>query len=492
MLFNSLGYLFFLLVAFSVTLVTPRRYRYVWWGVMSVLFYSMWRWEFTFLVVLNSVFDYTCSRAIHATSHRRWRRFWLVLDLMLNFGMLVGFKYTYFLYHQAWRVSQFAGWSALSSPTLPVNIILPLGISFYTFQTVSYTIDVYRGIAVPERNYFLYLTYVNFWPQLIAGPILRSGEMLKQLRMPRAICTDDVTVGLRRILIGLGRKVLIADALAPYVERAYDMAGTPGYTALDAWCAAILFAFQIYCDFAGYSDIAIGTARLFGVRFPENFDWPYLAVSPRDQWKRWHISLSSWVRDYLYYPLTGRQLHSSHSRGGIAVAARAAESGSVRRTFALFLTWFLMGLWHGAGWTFAAWGLYQAVVLYFFRKIPLLRRLPEARPRTACALTFAIWSAGLIPFRAQSMSLTLRIFLLIANPLEYCFFLRPPALGLMPYVLCVVLLVGMVAARRLYQWVERERSSVGPLVLRVLAYGTVVTGLILRLRPIEQFIYFQF
>jgi D-alanyl-lipoteichoic acid acyltransferase DltB (MBOAT superfamily) len=488
MLFNSLGYLLFLLVAFVVTVITPRRYRYVWWGVMSVLFYSMWRWEFTFLLVLNSLFDYCFSRAIASTQRTGWRRLWLVLDLILNFGMLIGFKYSYFLYHQAWRVGQWTGWPPLASPTLPLDIILPLGISFYTFQTVSYTIDVYRGITVPVRNFWLYLTYVNYWPQLIAGPILRADEVLQQLRMPRAIRSGDVAAGVRRILIGIGRKVLIADLLAPMVERAFDMARQPGFSALDAWSAAILFGFQIYADFAGYSDIALGTARMFGIRFPENFNWPYMALSPRDFWKRWHISLSSWVRDYLYLPLMGRSAETSHSTGGIGLAAGGAEGEGGRRTIALFLTWFLMGLWHGAGWTFAVWGVYHATAIYVFRRVAVLRRLPESNPRLAWLVTLAVAMASWIPFRAQSMSLTLHLFKLLTNPLAY---LRTPMLGVGTLSVVVAMVGGMMLLQRVQQRMgNRHDAAYG--LLRMLAYAGLATALILRLRPVEQFIYFQF
>ena len=273
-------------------------------------------------------------------------------------GLLFYFKYLAFFAQGANEIAELAG---LDFSLPPLSIILPLGISFYTFQTISYTIDVYRGFIKPERNFILYSSFVVYFPQLVAGPILRAAELVDQLSRRPPFDPEDLVIGLRRIAYGLFLKVALADNIGPLVDAGF---AEPAATlrALDVWTLSFLFGFQIYFDFSAYSHIALGSARLMGIHFPENFNFPYLASSPRDFWQRWHISLSSWIRDYLYLPLMGAQVHD-RSTGGLPTV-ESGRSGFTR-TRALFLTWGIMGLWHGANWTFVIWGLYHATLVYF-------------------------------------------------------------------------------------------------------------------------------
>ncbi len=246
------------------------------------------------------------------------------------------------------------------------SITLPLGFSFYTFLSISYTIDVYRKEFEPQRDFLIYLTYVFFWPHMIAGPILRVRELIPQLKTLRPPRGNELAVGIRQIINGLFLKVCLADQIAPFVDDAFLLPPSQ-LGGIDVWVMAFGFGFQIYIDFAGYSMIA-GSASLLSVTFPNNFNWPYLATSPREFWRRWHITLSSWIRDYLYLPLSGLQ-QRGHSGGCIDIQFASSRRRWLRPTVALFLTWFTMGLWHGASWTFALWGVWHATFIYLYRQI---------------------------------------------------------------------------------------------------------------------------
>jgi D-alanyl-lipoteichoic acid acyltransferase DltB (MBOAT superfamily) len=368
------------------------------------------------------------------------------------------------------------------------NIILPLGISFYTFQTISYTVDVYRRLIRPERDFVLYACYVTFFPQLVAGPILRAREVIGQLNARPAFSLSDFSVGIRRVLFGLFLKVVLADNLAPLVDAGYAEP-TSALGALDVWTLAFLFGFQIYFDFSAYSHIALGSARLMGIHFPENFNFPYLATSPRDFWKRWHISLSSWIRDYLYLPLMGEAVRDD-STGGLAQVVD--DQRERRRVRSLFLTWAIMGLWHGANWTFVLWGVYHAVLVYLQRVIG--PRLPDFPARTAAIggwlITLPLAMLGWIPFRAQSVGDALDLMSKVVMPTQYF------SLGLREnnYLVAALLLAAIVATRSfrdvVQPWLMRR-----PLVwtaTQASGYAVLVALVFVFLRPINQFIYFQF
>jgi D-alanyl-lipoteichoic acid acyltransferase DltB (MBOAT superfamily) len=491
MLFNSWGYVFLMLLAVPLHWALPNnRWRQPVLCVLSLAFYAMWRWDFTLLVVFSAVVDYVCSLFIGATQDPRRRKAWLLVSLVINFSLLIGFKYTYFLWD---NVRVLAGAAGLELPPLQdmgVDILLPLGISFYTFQTVSYTVDCYRGVIRPTKDFVLFLTYVMFWPQLIAGPVLRADEVIPGLLRERRWNAAWGAEGVALVVAGLFKKVVLADNLSPLVDEAFALpAGA--LTAPDTWVANALFGFQIYFDFSGYSDIAIGSALLLGLRFPDNFDWPYMARSPREFWARWHISLSSWIRDYLYLPLTGERFQT-HSTGGIAVAAgtpsRASES---RRNGALLLTWFIMGLWHGAAWTFALWGLYHATLILLYRLVKPLRELPERFPVLAWLVMLPLAMAGWIAFRAQDMSQALAMFGRILTPSAYT--LRGRGVDMYAYFWAAAITAGMTAL-----WLLRRRArdaqDSAPVPRPVLAVSLAVMtfAVLLCMRQVKQFIYFQF
>ena len=301
MLFNTLSYVVFLALVVTAYWLIPRNARMYLLLAASLVFYALWRVEFVFLIAFSAFIDYYFSLKIHAEQRARWRTVWMVTSLSINLALLVYFKYTYFIVDNIRLVGDLTGNDWRFDPG---RIILPLGISFYTFLSISYTLDVYRRLFEPVRSFSLYLTYVMFWPHMIAGPILRAHELIPQIVRPAPLHRDRFADGVRKILFGLFLKVGLADQIAPLVDTAFA-ADPAKLSALDVWTMSFAFGFQIYFDFAGYSMIAIGSARLLGVRFPENFNWPYLAASPREFWKRWHITLSSWIRDYLYLPLSG-------------------------------------------------------------------------------------------------------------------------------------------------------------------------------------------
>jgi D-alanyl-lipoteichoic acid acyltransferase DltB (MBOAT superfamily) len=484
MLFNSWGYVLLMLLAVPLHWLLPgNRTRTPLLCAVSLLFYCMWRWEFSVLVLASALTDYTCALRMAATDNRKRRRAWLSLSLFVNFGLLIAFKYTYFIWD---NVRLIGGDGVPELADLGVRIILPLGISFYTFQTVSYSIDVYRRVIQPTRDFVTFLTYVTFWPQLIAGPVLRASEVVPQLKAHRRFDVNMLCGGLVLVVTGLFKKVVIADNISGMVDEAFAM-NVASLTAPDVWVANFLFGFQIYFDFAGYSDIAIGSAMMLGMYFPKNFNWPYMARSPRDFWSRWHISLSSWIRDYLYLPLTGERF-KTHSVGGIS---EAATKGGSRRNGALLLTWFIMGLWHGAAWTFALWGMYHAALILLYRTFKPLRVLPDRRPMLSWLIMLPLAMAGWIAFRATSMPQALSMFARIFDPTAYT--LSGRAVDMYAYFWAGAITLGMTIAFGVQRSLER---SPAPRALALPAMGlmlaTMVCCVLICMRTVQQFIYFQF
>lgn len=330
MLFNSLDYFLFLPIVLALYFVLPLRGRQVLLVLASLYFYAAWRWPYVSLLMLSAVVDYTVARLIDRAESRSTQGWLLATSIVFNLGVLAFFKYTTFAFD---TLDMFS----LRPSGLPsFDLLLPMGISFYTFQTMSYTIDVYRGRMKAERDFLKVLLYVSFFPQLVAGPIERATHLLPQFDVLHRFDWHNLMVGGRRVLIGLTKKVLIADNLARVVNQVYASPEQMGVGALllGTWA----FAFQILCDFSGYSDIAIGTARMMGIDVMENFDNPYSSRSVQEFWRRWHISLSSWLRDYLYIPLGGNR------------------KGPVRTYVNLIITMLLGGLWHGSSWNFVIWG----------------------------------------------------------------------------------------------------------------------------------------
>jgi len=483
MLFNTLSYIVFLLVA--VPLFWALRPAYRSWLVLaaSLLFYGLWRVEFVALIAFSAFVDYCLALKIHREERAARRKFWLVLSLSTNVALLGYFKYTYFV------LGNIAGAGALLGQDWrldPGMIILPLGISFYTFLSISYTVDVYRGFFVPIRNFATYLNYVMFWPHMIAGPILRAHDLIPQLVRASRFSAGDLVLGVRTILFGLFLKVGLADQMAPYINEAFR-ADPALISALDVWTMAFAFGLQIYFDFAGYSMVAIGSARLLGIHFPENFNWPYLAQSPRDFWRRWHITLSSWIRDYLYLPLSGVRPRDESS-GGLEV--QVLKPGSARLTLALFLTWFLMGLWHGAAWTFVLWGVWHATFVWLYRLAePQLAPVPSmVRAVGGWAITLAIGMLAWIPFRAGSVDGALGLLARIFDMRAYGYLTFQENF----YLIVAVVFAGMLLLHFAVKTLSQTRWPVVKPLAETAAIAAAAFVVFIFLRPVEQFIYFQF
>jgi len=338
--FNSFDFLFFLFAFMCIWPAARHTPRSRWWvlTVSSFVFYGWWDWRFCFLLATNGLIDFVAAQRI--VDRPAQRRGWLVASIAANLGTLAFFKYLNFGLAQLDTVLAVFG----VQPLPVLHVILPVGISFYTFQSMSYTIDVYRGSLRPTRNLAHFFAYLAMFPQLVAGPIVRASDLLPQLENPGKFDAVARLDGLSLIAFGMFKKVVIADNVALAVNAAFDHHDA-GAGALFWWVASGLFGIQIYCDFSGYSDIAIGIARWMGYRFPENFRHPYTAHGFRDFWGRWHISLSTWFRDYLYIPLGGNRVSPT------------------RQHVNLWITMLVSGVWHGANWTFLVWGAIHAAYL---------------------------------------------------------------------------------------------------------------------------------
>ena len=347
MLFNSFEYLLFLPTVFLLywfVFNKQIKLQNLLLLAVSYVFYGWWDWRFLSLIVFSSIIDFYCGIYINKSKSEQLKKRWLILSMLVNLGFLGVFKYFNFFSKSLEEALHSVGYQI---DTLTLNIILPVGISFYTFQTMSYTIDVYRNKLKPTKDSVAFFAFVSFFPQLVAGPIERATNLLPQFYKKRTLDYNQATDGLRQILWGLFKKIVIADNCAIIVNQIFD--NYTDYNASTLIIGAIFFAFQIYGDFSGYSDIAIGTSRLFGFNLMQNFAFPYFSRDIAEFWRRWHISLSTWFRDYVYIPLGG-------SRGGISM--------KIRNTFIIFI---VSGFWHGANWTFIIWGALNAI--YF---LPLL------------------------------------------------------------------------------------------------------------------------
>jgi alginate O-acetyltransferase complex protein AlgI len=489
MIFNSVTFLLFLTVVVTLYWLLPKTARRTMLFAGSLIFYGFWRVEFTLLLLLAAVVDYYCSIEIEKRTDPKNRLNFLIISLIINLGLLFYFKYLMFVLGSAAAFLSFFGWQV----EIPYwNIILPLGISFYTFETVSYTVDVYRGHIKAERNFLTYATFLLYFPHLIAGPILRASDILHQLEERQKFRLDYITKGLDRVLTGLFLKVVLADNIAPIVDEAFGQ-NLAAYSAIDVLTLAFLFGFQIYFDFSGYSHIAIGCAQMMGIHFPENFNFPYAATSFKDFWKRWHISLSSWIRDYLYLPLMGSKVVNNASVG--IGNSLNEERGAPRRNrdLVLFLTWGIMGFWHGANWTFLVWGLYHASLIFLERNIQKWKWNPlhgKSYPVLGWMITLPFAMLGWIPFRAQTVQDTWLLWGKLFHASQYTY------LGLHEnkYIVAALLMMLFMFAYLAQQYLTPRlaKQPVLNAVCKTLRYGVAITLVFTFLRPISQFIYFQF
>lgn len=385
MLFNSIDFLIFFPTVFVLywSLNNNLTIQNILLLVASYIFYAWWDWRFLSLIIISSIIDYTAGLKIHKAENEKKRKLWLIISLVANLGFLSIFKYYNFFADSFVQAVSIFGWQPND---LTLDIILPVGISFYTFQTLSYTIDIFRKDFEPTKSILSFFTYIAFFPQLVAGPIERASNLLPQIEKKRIFKKDWFNEGLVQILVGLFRKIVIADTLAIYVDTVYS--DTSLYNSSTILLATIFYAFQIYFDFAGYSDIAIGTAKLMGFKFNQNFNLPYFSKSLTEFWRKWHMSLSYWLRDYLYISLGG-------NRKGIKITYRN-----------LMLTMLLGGLWHGSSWNFIIWGGIHGLVLgieKFLKSNPKFQFLDKLKV-LGRPVTFGVVILAWVFFRAQTFN----------------------------------------------------------------------------------------
>ncbi|MFM9987024.1 MBOAT family O-acyltransferase [Flavobacterium sp.] len=478
MLFNSINFAIFLPIVFILYwFVTNKSLK--WQNalllVSSYFFYACWDWRFLFLLIFSTFLDYYTGIKMSDANNQKSKKFWFWLSISINLGFLAIFKYYNFF------ATSFA--EAISNFGLQINpwtlkVILPVGISFYTFHGLSYVIDIYNNKIKAEKKFIDYSVFVSFFPLLVAGPIERATHLLPQIQKKRIFNYTVAVDGLRQILWGLFKKIVIADQCAKYANLIFNNSGE--YSGSTLVLGAIFFTFQIYGDFSGYSDIAIGTAKLFGIDLLRNFAFPYFSRDIAEFWRRWHISLSTWFRDYLYIPLGG-------SKGGTWI--------KVRNTFIIFI---VSGFWHGANWTFIIWGFLNA--LYIMPSIIFKtnrtnldivaqgKYLPSVKDLISISITFSLTVFAWIFFRAEDLSHAINY---ISGIFSQSLFSKPT---LFPKMLFLLLFVFMTI-----EWLGREKQFaianlglkwVTP--LRWLFYFIIVASIFYFYRKEQQFIYFQF
>ena len=480
MLFNTIQYAAFFAVAFvgSWALARVSRWaRIILLLAMSYGFYAAWDWRYLPLIFGSSTVDFFLARLIGAEERPKRRKLLLIVTVVLNLGFLGFFKYWNFaLDNVYWLRSELTGLSAVS-PDQALRVLLPpVGISFFTFESMSYVVDVYRRELKPHRSYFRYLLFVSFFPHLVAGPIVRPKDLLPQLEAPPSLSREDGSEGLWLIALGLLKKILISDYLSVnLVDRVFER--PENFSALEVLCGVYGYAVQIYCDFSGYTDIAIGSALLLGIRFPTNFNSPYKAHNLADFWRRWHISLSTWLRDYLYIPLGGN---------------RGSELLTYRN---LLITMVLGGLWHGASWTFVFWGFLHGVGLAVTRAWQRARGTAAKDPRTvglgwrvlAVLATFHYVCFAWIFFRAPTFDRAEVMLKQMATLTTYRPNLPPPVIG--------ILVLGFVSHFFPDRWFEAARIGFSRLPAPV--QGALLFGVAVILHEVAgtaavPFVYFQF
>jgi alginate O-acetyltransferase complex protein AlgI len=462
LLFNSLDFVFFYTVVFGAYALFHRHWtlRKGLLLLASYWFYMAWNPPYVLLLIFSTLLDFVAGRRIARSDAASVRRFWLVASCTGNLGVLVFFKYSDFLLSNFWVLTA----SPFHYPEFVRGLVLPLGISFYTFQSLSYTIDVYRNRRVATDDLLDFAVYVSFFPQLVAGPILRAGTFLPQLARNHSASSEEILSGLNQVARGFAKKLLGADLLAEYVDLVYAAPGDFG--AVNHLLAIYAYAFQIYFDFSGYSDIAIGTARTLGFRVPENFRLPYLARGPADFWTRWHISLSTWLRDYLYIPLGGSRI----------------SRGNTYRN--LGITMLLGGMWHGAAWGFVLWGVFHGAWLAIHRALFRDRGGFRVPPLLSVLVTFHLVCFGWVLFRAPSLADALTVYRAFAD-------FATPVHRVSPLILAIIatgFLSHVLGASERFAKAWKEMA-----VDAQVAYWLLVSvGIFFLSSHTEKFIYFQF
>ena len=482
MLFNSINFILFLPIVFILYWFATKRdlrVQNILLLVSSYFFYACWDWRFMFLLIFSTLLDYYTGIKIYEASNQRKKAFWLWLSVSINLGFLGVFKYYNFF---AESFADGLSLLGLKANLGSLQIILPVGISFYTFHGLSYVIDLYKNRIKPEKNFVNYSVFVSFFPLLVAGPIERATHLLPQILKKREFDYSKAVVGLRQILWGLFKKIVIADNCAEFANIIFN--NSSDYSGSTHVLGALFFTIQIYCDFSGYSDIALGTARLFGIDLLRNFAFPYFSRDIAEFWRRWHISLSSWFKDYLYIPLGG-------SKGGMWM--------KIRNTFIIFL---VSGFWHGANWTFIVWGFLNALyimpsIIFNTNRVNLDivakgKYLPSIKEFLSIGITFSLTVLAWIFFRATSVT---HAFSYLSEIFSSSLFTIPsfPGIGrAIPIVAMTIMFI-------IVEWLGREQQfaieNLGKKLVRPIRwvfYYSIIIAIFYFTGKEQQFIYFQF
>ncbi len=482
MLFNSLSFAFFFPIVFILYWYLNKKNNLIFQNlfllVASYFFYACWNLSFMFLLIFSTLLDYYTGIKIHDESNIRKKKIWLWVSIGINLGFLGIFKYyNFFAISFAELLSHFG----IKLDLWTLNVILPVGISFYTFHGLSYVIDIYKKKINPERNFINYSVFVSFFPLLVAGPIERATHLLPQILKKRSFNYKNAVNGLRQILWGLFKKIVIADNCAEFANKIFN--NYTEYSGSTLVLGAIYFAFQIYCDFSGYSDIALGIARLLGFDLLKNFSFPYFSRDIAEFWRRWHISLSSWFKDYIYIPMGG-------SRGSLK-----------RKLLNIFVIFIISGFWHGANWTFIVWGALNA--LYFLPLFILKKNrintniiaqgnyLPSIKETIQMIITFSLSVFAWIFFRAENIT---HAFNYIKKIFSHSLFIFPDLFGVRNYISLILLGIFLII-----EWIGREQNYAiesfalkWKKIYRYLFYYFLILIIIFMGGKDQNFIYFQF
>jgi D-alanyl-lipoteichoic acid acyltransferase DltB (MBOAT superfamily) len=479
MIFNSLEYMFFLPIVFIIYWLLNNgklQYQNLFLLAVSYFFYSCWDWRFLFLLIFSTALDYFTGIKMHESKTEKIKKFWFWTSIIINLGFLGVFKYYNFFAESFAQALSNIGFQA---NFWTIQVILPIGISFYTFHGLSYVIDIYKGRIVPEKNIVSYSLFVSYFPLLVAGPIERATHLLPQIKKKRVFNYTQAVDGLRQILWGLFKKMVIADNCAEYANLMFNNADQHNGSSLIL--GAVFFAFQIYGDFSGYSDIALGTSKLLGIDLLKNFNYPYFSRDIAEFWRRWHISLSSWFKDYLYIPLGG-------SNGSMWM--------KVRNTFIIFI---VSGFWHGANWTFIAWGLLNALFIMpsiIFKtnrnNIEIVAKnkfFPSLKEAFQIITTFGLATFAWIFFRSDNLQKAFAYISKIFSSSSLHLPSRKPNVEIMALLIVFIFI----------EWLGKENdfglqkiAFKQPQFLRWILYIVLVIIVLLFAGKEQVFIYFQF
>lgn len=478
MLFNSLIFAIFLPIVFAVYWAIPHRFRWPVLLVASYYFYMSYNPKYVVLILLTTGVSYLCALGLEKTDNVRKRKLILAASMVVCLGILFVFKYFNFVSFSLARAL-----SRIAIPLKPITLklMLPVGISFYTFQTMGYVIDVYRGDVKAEKNFGTYATFVSFFPQLVAGPIERTGNLMSQIKGKHEFDYNQAMYGVKQMIWGFFKKIVIADMLSDYVRMIYsDPRRFNGFALV---LATIFFSIQIYCDFSGYSDIAIGTSKLFGINLMTNFKSPYFSTSIKEFWSRWHISLSTWFRDYVYIPLGGNRV------------------SKLRHYFNLMVTFLISGLWHGASWTFIAWGFIHGALQVVENVFHIGKKKSNSRVANVIrtVIIMAIVTFAWIFFAANTISdakyIILNQFVGIA---DFAGYIKTgfTTLSLNAFSIAkIIVFVGMLAVYDVFalkndciKWLEEKPAY----VRHIVCFGLILIIILFGASAEKEFIYFQF